>query len=113
VNVQLPFTFRYYGQEVDDITVCSNGWIAMNADNSYTDFRNYPIPSCIGPDGMVAAFWDDLITWSSGYIYAYHDESNHRLIIEWSRVKNYNGYGSAPEEVFEIVLFDPDYYRGH
>lgn len=110
VNVQLPFTFRYYGQDVDDITVCSNGWIAMNADNSYTDFRNYPIPSCIGPDGMVAAFWDDLITWSSGYIYAYHDASNHRLIIEWSRVKNYNGWSTAPVEVFEIVLFDPDYY---
>ncbi len=107
VTIQLPFTFRYYGQDVDDITVCSNGWIAAIADNSYADFRNYPIPSMIGPDAMIAPFWDDLITWSSGKVYAWYDDSNHRFIVEWSHLKN---YGSSTQQVFEVILYDPVYY---
>lgn len=110
VNTRLPFVFRYHGQDVEDITVCSNGWISMNADVSYTDFRNYPIPSCIGPDGMVAPFWNDLITWSGGHVFSYHDSLNYRFIVEWSRLKNFVGYGTAPEEVFELILFDPAHY---
>ncbi len=59
--VPLPFTFRYYGEEFDTITICSNGWLAMGADQSdITDFRNYNIPSAIGPTRMIAPFWDDL-----------------------------------------------------
>jgi hypothetical protein len=108
LNVPLPFTFQYYGEETDEITVCSNGWISTWANNSFTDFRNYPIPSCIGPNGMIAAFWDDLATWSEGHVYILEDTTNHRFIIEWSRMKSL-GWPS-PEETFEIILFDPAYY---
>jgi len=106
---QLPFAFSYYGQEIDDITICSNGWISANSDNSYADFRNYPIPSCVGPSGMIAPFWDDLVTWTSGHVFSYYDETNHRHIIEWSRTK-IQSWGTQPEETFQIVLFDPAYY---
>ncbi|HEY3296228.1 MAG TPA: C25 family cysteine peptidase [bacterium] len=61
VVVDLPFAFRYYGQAFTQIAVCSNGWLAMGADNSpFTDFRNYAIPSALGPSRMIAPFWDDL-----------------------------------------------------
>jgi len=59
--VSLPFTFRYYGEDYDEITICTNGWIAMGADQvEITDFRNYTIPSSIGPSRMIAPLWDDL-----------------------------------------------------
>jgi hypothetical protein len=108
--VNLPFTFQYYGQESNTIVVCSNGWISMNPDVSYTDFRNYPIPSCIGPDAMIAPFWDDLVTTYNGHVFSYHDVVNHRFIVEWSRMENYNSWGFEPEETFEVILFDPAYY---
>jgi hypothetical protein len=108
VNVPLPFTFQYYGEETDEITVCSNGWISTWANNSFADFRNYPIPSCIGPNGMIAAFWDDLVTWSGGHVYTWYDADQHRFIIEWSRMKTLS-YPNT-EEVFEIILFDPAYH---
>jgi hypothetical protein len=108
INLQLPFTFRYYGENVDEITVCSNGWISTWANNSFTDFRNYPIPSCPGPNGMIAAFWDDLITWSGGHVFAMEDIDNHRFIVEWSRMKNLGS--PQPQETFEIILYDPAYY---
>lgn len=61
VVVDLPFTFTYYGEDFDEITVCSNGWLAMGADQVvHTDFRNYMIPSAIGPSAMIAPMWDDM-----------------------------------------------------
>ncbi|MBU0519403.1 T9SS type A sorting domain-containing protein, partial [bacterium] len=108
VMVQLPFTFRYYGEDVNEITVCTNGWIATHADISYTDFRNYRIPSQIGPRGMIAPFWDDLIT-SPGGVYAYNDVLNHRFIVEWSRMQCGWTTGN-PQEIFEVILYDPVYY---
>ncbi|MCX6641119.1 MAG: C25 family cysteine peptidase [bacterium] len=107
VNVTLPFTFRYYGQNVNNITVCSNGWLATHSNISFTDFRNYPIPSAIGPNGMIAGFWDDLVTTSTGKVYTYNDVSNHRFIIAWSHVRIFNSYGN--EQDFEIMLYDPAY----
>lgn len=59
--VNLPFSFRYYGQDFNQIAICSNGWIAMGAaEVIHTDFRNYTIPSAMGPNAMIAPFWDDL-----------------------------------------------------
>ena len=108
MNRQLPFTFRYYGEDVNAITICSNGWISTWANNSFTDFRNYPIPSHVGPNGMIAPFWDDLKTHSSGYIFERYDQSNHRYIVEWSRLKTVASPYAT--EVFEVILYDPVYY---
>ena len=39
-HVDLPFPFKFYGVDYDEITVCTNGWVAFG----YTDmesFRNY------------------------------------------------------------------------
>lgn len=107
-NVPLPFTFQYYGMQTDTITVCSNGWISAVPNNSFTDFRNWPIPSASGPDGMIAPFWDDLVTTGQGRVYADSDLVNHRFIVEWSRMANL-GSGSALE-TFEVILYDPQYY---
>lgn len=108
MNLPLFFTFRYYGLEVDTITVCTNGWISMVPNPAITLFRNWPIPSAMGPDGMVAPFWDDLVTWGEGRVYALFDSLNHQVIIEWSRMQN---LGSPnPPETFELVLYDPAYY---
>lgn len=108
LNIALPFPFRYYGIDVDSITVCSNGWISLIPNAAFTLFRNWPIPSVMGPAGMAAPFWDDLVTTGEGRIYAWHDQANHRVVIEWSRMQN---FGSPyPQETFEVILFDPAHY---
>jgi hypothetical protein len=112
VVVNLPFTFKYYGQNFTQICVCSNGWIAMGADQvMHTFFRNWTIPGSKGPDYLIAPFWDDLVvtnTSSGGRIYTYNDAANHRFIIQWSRVYKYNG-GSNPSETFQCILYQPGY----
>ncbi len=108
VNVTLPFTFRYYGENVTQITICSNGWLSTWPNVSFNDFRNYPIPSAIGPNGMIAPFWDDLTTLGDGRVATFNDAANHRFIVEWSRTPTW-GWPS-PAEIFEAILFDPVYY---
>jgi hypothetical protein len=70
--VDLPFSFKYYGEDYNNITVSSNGWISFG-ESTLTSFRNYPIPGSGGPSPMVAGFWDDLKALNSecevGYVY--------------------------------------------
>jgi hypothetical protein len=105
-HVTLPFTFRMYGQAYGQITVCSNGWIAMGH-TSMQSFRNYPLPGAGGPSPMIAAFWDDMITSSNGRVYKYYDDANHQFIIEWSRLRTYDNNSL---ETFQVILRDPAYY---
>jgi hypothetical protein len=109
--VLLPFAFQYYGVSYDRITVCSNGWMAMGTQTYFEDFRNWMIPSPQGPPAMIAPFWDDLLVTSgsdTGKVYYWYDSVNHRFIAEWSRVPNQGG--GSPQETFEVVLNNPQYY---
>ena len=105
-TLSLPFSFRMYGQVYGQITICSNGWIAMG-DTDMQSFRNYPIPGPGGPSPMIAAFWDDLTTQSLGRVYKYYDEDFHQFIVQWSRMRTYDN--NSPE-TFQIILKDPAYY---
>ena len=68
--VDLPFNFKFYGIDYNQITICTNGWIAF--DDVYSEsFRNYPIPGAGGPSPMIAAFWDDLETGNNGDVFYY------------------------------------------
>lgn len=57
--VQLEQPFTYYGQSYNTISVCSNGWLSFG-EATIPEFRNWEIPSPIGPRAMVCPFWDDL-----------------------------------------------------
>jgi len=107
VNVTLPFSFKFYGQSYQTLTTCVNGFIAFGTTQN-GDFRNWRLPGALGPNAMVAAFWDDLITSSTGNVYKYYDSALHRFIIEWYRLKN--GFNHNFEETFQIILLDPAFY---
>ena len=105
------FSFRYYGQDFDRITVCSNGWAALG-ETEMCNFRNYPITGAQVAPACLAPFWDDLYLQSgggqNGKVYAYYDSPNDRYIIEWYNVRkaNINLY----DQRFQIVLYDPLVY---
>ena len=105
--IDLPFTFTYYGVSYNKATLCSNGWLAMGSQYNQ-EYRNWTIPGAGGPQGMLAAFWDDLYLQSgTSKILAKYDSNNHTFIVEWSRMKNM--VGSSTETV-EMVLYDPAFH---
>jgi hypothetical protein len=109
VVIDLPFTFRYYGVDYSQISICSNGWIALGSTSS-TDFSNTGIPNTDGPPAMIAAMWDYLhpgVPGGPGDIYYYYDATNHRFVVEYFRVEH---YPSGDPETFEVMFNDPVYY---
>lgn len=102
VVVALPFTFSYYGENYDQASICSNGWIAMGS-TSLISYRNWFIPGAGGPDAMIAPFWDNLYQNGNSRVFQKYDAANHRWIVEWSRMLNlYNNV----EETFQAILYD-------
>ena len=103
----LPFPFTFYGVSYDEVTICTNGWLAFG-DQGWNDFfRNYPIPAMQAPDAMVAAYWDDLKTQGGGLgVWQYYDEVNHKYIVQW-KTQVYTGGTSLD---FEVILLDEEFY---
>jgi len=105
VVLDLPFLMYFYGMMYDQITVCSNGWVAPG-ETEQEGFMNWRLPGPGGPSPMIAAFWDDLKCISGNVCY-YNDSANHRFIIEWSRLQNEH---NNAEETFQIIIRNPVYY---
>jgi hypothetical protein len=105
-GVDLPFEFTFYGETFARVTVCSNGWIAMGS-TYLTDYRNWNIPGAGSPNNLLAVFWDDLYQNGASRVLRKYDSSGHRLIVEWSRMRNIVD-GSI--ETFEAILYDPAYH---
>jgi Peptidase family C25/Propeptide_C25/FlgD Ig-like domain len=105
--ISLPddFLFSFYGTQYDELTVCSNGFIAPG-DHDGANFMNHPLPGPAGPSPMIAIFWDDLNV-NSGNVCYYFDDTEHIFIVEWSDCNN-GDTGST--ETFQVILYDPDHY---
>ncbi len=100
-DVNLPFEFPYWGEDYDQITICSNGWLSFEEEeNPY--FRNRPIPGPLTPLSGIFPLWDDL---KLGQVYTYHNQEEGWFGIEWYNWVHYNG-GSSMR--FQVRLLDPE-----
>jgi hypothetical protein len=104
-DVNVPFSFNFYGINYNMISVCSNGWIAPGGSDMAT-FMNTQLPAPQGPSPIIAAFWDDLRI-GNGHVYYYNDPTEHAFVVEWSHVQaDWNGV----EETFQVLIYDPSAY---
>ncbi|MFH1502170.1 MAG: C25 family cysteine peptidase [Candidatus Eisenbacteria bacterium] len=114
-DVALPFTFRYYGEDFDTMAVCGNGDVGLGGAPYWEHQpRNAKIPCPLGPDAMIAPFWDNLFpsdpdtTGGAGKVLT-RDMGDGRYVVEWSRVGTGYENGGATQ-TFELVLYDQDVY---
>ncbi|MCX6601954.1 MAG: C25 family cysteine peptidase [bacterium] len=113
-GMALPAAFTFYGQSYDSVWICSNGWLAFER-TTLPEFRNWQIPSPIGPGAMVCPFWDDLIIdrmWpnndSAHTVWTRYDAPESRFVVQW-RALNRAGLKNTglPNEdfcTFEAIL---------
>jgi hypothetical protein len=113
VDFDLPFTFRYYGEDYNSITACSNGWISF-IQTWMSNFDNCYIPAVLGPYAMVAPYWEDLKGLQDGTggflnmrLVTWHDSANNRFIIEWNDAYNRATLTSDNPslEKFQLILY--------
>jgi len=102
--INLPFDFTYYGETYNTITVCSNGWIAMDNQEGMALQRNWVIPSPLGPWAMIAPFWDDrIISNTNTGVYYHYLEEEGKFVVEWSDVSDAVGSGIS---TFQVILME-------
>jgi hypothetical protein len=110
VDVALPFTFRYYGQDFNTIAICSNGNVGLGGAPYWEHQpRNTTIPCGLGPDAMIAPFWDDLNPGTGGKVLT-EDLGDGRYVVEWSRVVAQYDSTDTTLQTFEMVLYDQNVY---
>ena len=86
-KVGLPFRFPFYGDTLDSIVVCSNGF--LESPTTFTSYTNEELPVSQIP-GLIAVFWDDLSPVQSGSVRRWDDTTNHATVITWDNVVRFN-----------------------
>ena len=112
-TVSLPFTFKYYGINYNNLRISTDGWIAFGNGPQIAPVNN-TLPYNDNVNNMVAVFWDDLYDieyTGEGNIYYYTDNANHRFIIEWDSITHNDNTTEPKPEVFQAILLDPDFYN--
>ncbi|HOD17591.1 MAG TPA: C25 family cysteine peptidase [Candidatus Cloacimonadota bacterium] len=115
--INLPFSFRYYGIDYNQLTICTNGWVSFGA-TWMTDFNNLYIPAPLGPYAQVSVYWDDLKGMKTGEdslgsyfnnmrLITWHDTVSNKFYVEWNDA--YNNYNidllqNASLEKFQLIL---------
>ncbi len=110
VVVELPFIFRYYSREFEEITICSNGWLAAGDQRTLKNQQNWLMPGFNGAFGMMAVFWDRLhYDQESDGLFYFYDEDAGRFIIEWNA--GVEDDGEREDNFFEAILFNPEMHE--
>ncbi|NQS99162.1 MAG: T9SS type A sorting domain-containing protein [candidate division Zixibacteria bacterium] len=107
VQLDLPFSFQHYGEQFDEISVCSNGWMVFGFTNSFIPV-NLGIPNSLDPNNLVAGFWDSFTLGGGSQICYHHDSAEYRFIIEWYHIQH--SANPSAYETFQIILYDPAQY---
>ncbi|MGQ9708125.1 MAG: C25 family cysteine peptidase [bacterium] len=105
VQIALPPAFGpfiFYGQSYNQISICSNGWIAPGY-TTVREWTNTTLPNTSMPP-LLAANWDDLYPPTGNGVWHYHDSANHRFIVEWDSVHYYSPRDQFDK--FQIILYD-------
>jgi Peptidase family C25/Propeptide_C25/Secretion system C-terminal sorting domain len=106
--IDLPdnFNFKFYGEDYQQLTICSNGWVAPGSHET-ASYCNWYLPSPQGPSPIIAVFWDDLrVMDNDDNISWYYDAINHWVIVEWYLPEdNYSN-----DNIFQVILYDYLYY---
>jgi hypothetical protein len=102
INFPTGFVWNYYGQGYNQISICSNGWVAPGYTTTH-DYYNYGLPSTLSPANIIAVNWDDLDPRTGPGIWYYYEPIRHCFVVEWDSVPY---FGTSTPEKFQVVIFD-------
>ncbi len=97
--VTLPFTFNFYDNSFTNLIISSNGYITFGADG--TDLGDDPIPTAEDPNDMIALFWDDLSTGTSGGVAYFNDVIGgvNCFVVTYTNVGHLGGGGTVTGQI--------------
>lgn len=97
--LDLGFTFTYYGQEYNQIRMCTNGWLSFTTYS--VAYNNFQLPNILAPRALLAPLWDDLVFMQDSK--AYFQSMGTKAVFLYQNVYRVTGEGPY---TFEVVLYN-------
>jgi hypothetical protein len=104
-NINIGFFFNYYGTDYSQLAIGNNGLLFSGVGTS--QYVNQPITQTPSIHGLIAPFWDDIVTWGSAGAIYYETQGaapNRKFIVEWYDNQHY--YSSTSGITFEAILYE-------
>ncbi len=103
----LGFGFDFYNSSYSDVYISSNGFITFLPGQSNGCCTGQVIPDPFDPNGIVAAWWEDLNPSAGGAIYfdVLGTSPNQVAIVQFSDVPHFGGSNNV---TFQIKLYEAD-----
>lgn len=104
-NIGLGFFFNYYGTDYSMLAIGNNGLLFSGVGTS--QYVNQPITQTPSIHGLIAPFWDDIVTWGSAGAIYYETQGtspNRKFIVEWYDNQHYSS--STSGITFEAILYE-------
>jgi hypothetical protein len=95
-RIGLPYRFPFYGDTLDSIVTCSNGFLEFPV--TYTNYENAPLPASRFPY-LLALYWDDLSPAQSGSVREYDDPAQRFTCITWFNVVRFNTHETLSAQI--------------
>jgi subtilase family protein/fibronectin type III domain protein/fervidolysin-like protein len=107
-RVSLPsgFGFDFYGQPASWVDISANGFVLIGAENAVgSPWSNSALPSAAEPNGMAAAWWDDLNPNNETRIWTQvlGSAPNRVVVVEWRDIRPFAA-DSTSGVTFEVRL---------
>ncbi len=103
-QVDLPFSFFWYGQTTDAVWADTNGMLTVTPHSVADGYAETALPDSAPPNGVIAPFWNDLVvdSYASIRTEVLGAAPNRRVVIEW---RNVHMYGYRSQRVsFQVIL---------
>jgi hypothetical protein len=101
ITYNLPWTFKFYGQNFTSITADTNGNIWFG---SAGPAHNFVLSTNTGHIPVIAAWNDDLSSSYFGGVFIQQKSNPDRVVVEW-RTETYTDEGLFVPNNFETILF--------
>lgn len=101
VTLALPFPFVFYGETLQSINICTNGFLSTSPS---TEYANQPLP-CADIRNLIAPFWDDLSLPQGGTVRYYVPPDSSCCVVAFLNIARYQP--PYDRQTFQVVFY-PD-----
>jgi uncharacterized repeat protein (TIGR01451 family) len=106
--VDLPFTFKFYGEPITSVTMGRYGYLALEGSDPSESFnQGIPGMDSLEPSTVIAPWWDDLDTTGGGLLryQTFGVAPNRYIAFEWANVYPTGG-ASSQRMSFQVILYE-------
>lgn len=107
-NINIPFTFRYYGNTFNSVNISTNGWVGLGSSNSTATGYGVALPNAAAPNNVIHAITCDLTFAGVTNVavlqyFTVGSSPNRRFVIDMSALKFFSGTATAD---VQVILFE-------